>query len=283
LRKLSYLETRSKTFILLLGFILTALLGIADYATGYEFSFAVFYLIPVSLLAWTVGRRWGIVASIASATIWMVANYLASETSSNPLVLYWNTATGFGSFYVVAVLLAKVREILEQERELARTDRLTGAANSRSFYELAATELYRARRYDRPFTVAYIDLDGFKSMNDQFGHSTGDHLLRTVVAVLQANLRVTDIVARLGGDEFVILLPETGYEPAQKVMPKLQAKLSEEMRKHHWPVTFSIGVLTCNCPPGTVDEMLNIADKLMYEVKNTSRNAIRYKVCPPDV
>jgi len=148
--------------------------------------------------------------------------------------------------------------------------------NSRFFRFLAEREMHRSVRSRHPFTTAYIDLDNFKTINDVFGHAIGDEVLRTVAASMQQNLRKTDLVARMGGDEFVVLLPEVGFETAAGVISKLHQKLTSEMEKHGWPTTFSIGVVTFTEVPRSVDEMLNLADDVMYNVKRGSKNSIRY-------
>ncbi len=140
-------------------------------------------------------------------------------------------------------------------------------------------EINRARRYDRPFTVVCIDLDNFKTVNDCFGHSTGDMILRSVARTLQENIRVTDTLARLGGDEFAILLPETGRSVAETILRKVRKINLDIMRRHGWPVTLSIGVVTFARPPSTVDETLRKADQLMYAAKNSGKNSIRYEIC----
>ena len=139
-------------------------------------------------------------------------------------------------------------------------------------------EINRARRYDHPFTVVCIDLDNFKTVNDCFGHSTGDILLRLIARTIQQNIRVTDTVARLGGDEFAILLPETGRNVAEVILQKVQKINLEIMRRHGCPVTFSIGVATFTSPPSTVDETLRVSDQLMYSAKNNCKNSIQYEV-----
>jgi diguanylate cyclase (GGDEF)-like protein len=183
-----------------------------------------------------------------------------------------------GSFFILTFILSTLKNTLRQEKEYSRTDFLTGTRNRRYFIELLKMEIHRARRYDRPFTVVCIDLDNFKTVNDCFGHSTGDILLRLVAHTLQQNIRATDTVARLGGDEFAILLPETGRDVAEAILQKVQKINLEIMHRHGWPVTLSIGVVTFTSPPSAVDETLRISDQLMYSAKNSGKNGIQYEV-----
>lgn len=169
---------------------------------------------------------------------------------------------------------------MESERELARTDFLTGAFNSRSFHDVAQMEIDRSARYSHPFTIAFVDVDNFKTINDTYGHAMGDIVLRKIVTNIQQNLRKTDIIARVGGDEFAILLPETDMDTAPTVISNVQRKLLDEMRKNELPVTFSIGVLSLTASQLSVDEMLGIADQMMYAVKNGGKNNVYYDIYP---
>ncbi len=272
----SYFERRSGVTLVAVAVALSGLLGVADFATGSEISFGFFYLLPVAFAAWYVGPAAGIAISLFNAFVWFEAYALAGGTHSSPVILYWNAATRFGFFFVVAILLAKLRGMLLHERSLSRSDFLTGVLNSRAFGDAAAAEILRARRYARPFTLAYIDLDNFKTVNDTMGHSAGDTLLRTVAQKMHSALRATDTVARLGGDEFAVLMPETDTDAARSSIDKLRAALLGEMDRHGWPVTFSIGVLTCRTPPDGADQLISLADNLMYEVKHSSKNGVAY-------
>ena len=215
--------------------------------------------------------------SLTSAVVWLVADVVVGHPYSNPLIPFWNTLIRLTYFVIITLLLSALRSTTELERELARTDYVTGAVNSRIFFDLMQMEIERSQRYDHPLTLAYIDLDNFKAVNDQFGHSTGDQALRTVASSARKFLRKTDVVARLGGDEFALLLPETNQESARIVISKLQCALLEEMRLGNWPTTFSIGVLTCDsATPLTAEELVRMADELMYSVKRDGKNAIKY-------
>jgi diguanylate cyclase (GGDEF)-like protein len=252
--------------------------GVIDHITGPELFVSIFYLLPIFLVTWFTERWMGVTISIVSAITWLITDFTAGHAYSYPAIPYWNMIVRLGTFLIMTLILSALKKALEHEKELARTDPLTGVANGRYFITLADMEINRARRYKHSFTVVYIDLDNFKTVNDQFGHSTGDALLRSVAHTIRNNIRATDIVGRLGGDEFAILLPETGPEPAEVITRKVQKVNLDVMHKNEWPVTFSIGVVTFLGPPSTVDEMLKISDGVMYAAKKNGKNAIKYEI-----
>lgn len=271
------LENYSSPFIITFGFAQIFLLGVLDFFTGFELSFAIFYLIPVAMTAWFCEKKAALVTSVFGAVMWQFSNYLAGEQFSNSFVPIWNTSTRFIFFLVVIILITKLKEVLAHEAALARTDFLTGAANPRAFYESAQMEINRCRRYKRSFTLAFFDADNFKMINDAFGHHVGSDLLVRVVKTIKQDLRATDSIARIGGDEFAVLFVETNLEQARIVVNKLRDKLQAEMDSEGWAVTFSIGLLVCINPPESVDELIKIADDLMYEVKRNGKNSVKYK------
>jgi diguanylate cyclase (GGDEF)-like protein len=168
----------------------------------------------------------------------------------------------------------QLRLALDHEKSLSRVDFLTQVPNRRAFYEVVRLEAMRSRRYKRFLTLAYLDLDNFKQVNDQLGHEAGDEVLRSVAQTLRGNLRDTDSVSRLGGDEFALLLPETNQEQAGIVIAKLRAALRKEMQACPCPVTFSIGLATFAAPKQSVDEMIKVADGLMYSVKKNRKDSL---------
>jgi diguanylate cyclase (GGDEF)-like protein len=274
---LAILEKQAKpSYVLAAGITLTGLIGIADYMTGYEIGFSLFYVLPISLVTWLTSRRLGLVISLLSAFIWFLADVATGHPYSHPLIPVWNTLIRLGLFLIITFLLSGLRRATEREKEMARTDNLTGAVNTRFFHELAQMEIYRLQRYRHPFTLAYFDLDNFKAVNDRFGHPAGDQVLRVIVSSAGKYLRRSDVVARLGGDEFALLLPETNEESARVALSKVHGSLLEEMRLGNWPITFSIGVLTCISAPHTTEELVRMADELMYSVKRGGKNAIHY-------
>lgn len=247
-----------------------------DALTGFEISFAFFYLLPVSLAAWGAGRRAGVLLAAVCAVEWLVADQVAGQAVSQPAVAYWNAIARFGVFVVVAILLADLRRLLILERQLARSDQLTGLLNRRAFFDVVGAELERARRFSHPVTLLYIDLDNFKSFNDALGHEAGDDLLERVAGAIRTTVRTVDSAARLGGDEFAILLPETDQRTARVVGTRLQEALHASGPDGAPPLSASIGAVSCVVVPDSVEALVAAADSLMYEVKRSSKDDARY-------
>jgi diguanylate cyclase (GGDEF)-like protein len=277
-----FLNRQPGYFHVIYGTMLAVLLGVLDYVTGPDLSFLIFYLFPVSLVAWFGGRRAGVLMVLISAVIWFFADMMTRVPQGHFLIPLWSVIEKLGVFLIVAYIVSAIRTAFDREKASTRTDFLTGILNRRSFFESADVENNRAHRYQRPFTMVYMDLDNFKLVNDLFGHDVGDMLLRSVAETIKENIRKIDLIARMGGDEFVILLPETGYEPAQAAVRKIQERLLDVARKHGWPVTFSIGAVTFVGSPTTVDEMIKVADNLMYSVKKSGKNMVRHETFYPN-
>ncbi|MEO6051720.1 MAG: GGDEF domain-containing protein [Pyrinomonadaceae bacterium] len=275
---IDYLENRTTAFHIGLNCVLVLILGIIDFSTVHEISFGLFYLIPVSLVAWFLTSSTRVITWFIIALVWLIGDVKAGPMSNNQLPSYWNAIGGFVFLGVVALVLSALRGAYQHEKDLARTDPVTEALNARALYELTHREIVRARRYDHPLTLAYMDIDNFKAVNDKYGHVVGDQLLKTVTDVARSSLRETDSVARIGGDEFAILLPETGNEVAQIVINKVQRTLLEEMEKYGWSVTFSIGVVTCLSAPAAVTDVVQWGDDLVYAAKNSGKNTVRYNI-----
>lgn len=253
-----------------------ALIGLGDVLTGAELSFSIFYLVPIVLVAWTMSLRWSLTFAAASSIIWLIADDLAGHEYSNRLLPLWNAAIRLGYFVLFAVLFDRQRSFFERERTFSRQDPLTKLHNRRSFEELAGREVDRANRHGRPLSMAFVDLDHFKAVNDTLGHDAGDALLQEVASTLLASLRSTDIVARFGGDEFVLALPETTEPEACTAVDHARQLLLATMREHGWGVTFSIGVTSTAGSEGAADltELLAAADALAYQAKRAGRDRI---------
>ncbi len=256
------------------------MLGIFDYLIGPELSFSVFYIIPIMLAVWYGGRTVGFIVAITSAAVWFSADLVSSSQYSTLFIPVWNTMVRLTFFIVILKLLLIVRDKLALEESLADTDPLTSLANRRYFYEQLEHEYARVHRYPKAFTIAYLDIDNFKYINDSMGHDVGDELLQSVAKTLCENIRNTDSSARLGGDEFAILFPALEATSALPVLLKIQQELLASMNEKAWPVTFSIGAITFSEVMSTSRDMIKKVDDLMYEVKKSGKNNIRHLTWP---
>jgi diguanylate cyclase (GGDEF)-like protein len=264
-------------FCILLCSALLSLIGFLDYVTGTEISFSIFYLIPVSLATWRASKWIGFLFCFVSTIVWLYSDLIPCHVYSQSMIPYWNAFVHLCFFLIVSILITKLKSSLMLEKELSSTDSLTGLLNVRAFNDLAYREINRFRRSNRPFTVAYIDVDNFKMVNDQFGHDAGNTLLRSIAETIKINTRSVDLIARVGGDEFVLLLGETGSEAAQVVLNKLHEQVRDYFARNAWPVTLSIGAVTYNKLPYKVDDILKKADNLMYAAKQSGKSKIIYE------
>ena len=214
-----------------------------------------------------------LISKSGARLVWSYTNRLIQDGDQPPYVL--GHAQDVTEQVQLESALRKSQEAaLAAERKLARVDPLTGLANRRAFYEGAELERKRCLRHSRPLSVAYVDLDNFKQVNDQMGHDVGDELLVQIGSILQNRLRAEDMAARMGGDEFAILLPENNYETACIAVQKAHRMLTDMAKNNRWPVTFSIGMVTFAHPHGSVEDMLRVADDLMYTVKRNGKNSV---------
>ena len=253
-----------------------------DFVTGFEVRVFPLYLLPIGFVAWHLGSTAGVAASTLAALALTLTDRLAGKIYAQPLVEYWNTCAEFIGFTVVALLIARQTQQLKREHSNARADALTGVANRRAFHEIASQELSRARRYNHVVTLAYLDLDDFKSLNDTLGHAVGDDVLIAFSAALRDSTRDVDTISRLGGDEFAILFPETDGSTARLLLTRLQEAVRESFRLRNWDITLSCGAVTFTKPPNTLRELLTCADAVMFEVKRSGKNSLRVTTIETD-
>ncbi len=172
---------------------------------------------------------------------------------------------------------SELQQMFAHEQILARTDGMTGLYNRRYFFELAAREFSAAIRYQRPLTIILFDIDGFKQVNDTFGHAMGDTLLIQVAQATATQVRDVDILARYGGDEFIILLPQTDAQQAFLIAERIResiAAIHMETDNSPFIVTLSLGVAeTIHTPhDASVEDAIRRADKALYAAKQMGRN-----------
>ena len=268
-----YLATQPKSFLVILGALMGALVSMGDYLTQtrYVLEFSPFYLVPVSFFSWFIGKRSGIAVAVMSAILGLFIRL----GHASGVIPYWNAVIWFALYFISTIMVVQLKRLYEHERHLSRIDPLTKIANRRALFESGAQAKSFSDRQNVPLSIAYIDVDGFKQLNDRHGHSTGDRVLALTAAGIKKALRPTDVVARVGGDEFTVLLPATDREVAARVLSRVRLELDRAMESCGWQVTFSIGIASFFPPLGSVPEMIRAADQAMYAAKRMGKNAIK--------
>jgi diguanylate cyclase (GGDEF)-like protein len=178
---------------------------------------------------------------------------------------------------ITVIGMRDVQAICRQLGELATTDPLTGLSNRRAFERAIETEYNRFQRHNTLFSVASMDIDFFKKINDTHGHTAGDMVLVKFAQLLKSQLRAYDFSARVGGEEFSLIFPNTELNDAITVCDKLSDAIREIKLFNDTGTircTASFGVTTVNSNFSNIDDMLNFADKLLYDAKDQGRNRI---------
>jgi diguanylate cyclase (GGDEF)-like protein len=260
---LSYFRSLPWLTLALSAVALTVIIAALDMATGDVFALKYLYLLPVLVVACSGKTR----STLAVIGLTVVAELLV-DVVADRLV---GVTTAYGVLgrtlvqCIVGALVIELQSLLDQQTHLAQTDPLTGLSNRRVFFAAAAREIARQTRNERPIAIVYMDLDGFKQLNDEYGHAEGDALLTRFAEHLRAETRTTDVVARLGGDEFAILLPEADRDAVEALAERIE--LTPSVSAASGQVSVSIGVVAY-CPPfPNIDTMLAEAEWLMYKSK----------------
>ncbi|MFO0581013.1 MAG: GGDEF domain-containing protein [Anaeromyxobacter sp.] len=257
-----------------LAAVVLVAVGLIDLATGTELDLFALYFIPVALVSWNAGRGAGLAGAAASAVVWLSADLAGGRAERDLTIAVVNSIVELAAFGTVAFLVSGNRAALLRERALARRDPLTRLDNGIAFRDRAEQELARARRRRTPVVVAYLDLDGFKAVNDERGHAAGDDVLRTIAYEIRHRCRATDAAARLAGDEFAFLLPDTDAAGARVMLEALRASIAEAMKVRGHAVTASVGAVAFAEAPPSVEGLVREADAVMYEAKRAGKDRV---------
>ena len=259
------------TLIVLASLAAMVTIFLADVADGKDIWLHVLYLFPIGVLAFYCR---GLAAAIIGLLLAFAFQLLTLFDYDLPMAsVVANMFIGLAANLLTAGLarLARSRSIALEV--LATTDALTGLLNRRGFEAIAEREIARQGRYGGTFSLALLDLNRFKQLNDTRGHEEGDRALRLLGDILRANLRQVDSAARIGGDEFVILMPQTEATDGAALCRKLSSLIVEQMAEAGLPLTASVGMVSCDRAPDSLAGLMQQADEAMYAEKARVRGA----------
>lgn len=267
--------SRAKTLWAAIGILLaTTMLAVVEFPPSFGDAKSSLMIAGAGLSAWLAGG-W---PALAMCGVWAMLEMILHTPRPNP----------FGVIIRYAIMVGLVWSVTEWKRRLAaeyrrgRFDPLTGLPNRQAFYERCQSELSRARRFHRPLTIALLDGDRFKTLNDQRGHAVGDRALQATAEVLRQTIRQYDFAARLGGDEFVVLFPETAADVAEAAAQRLHRELTTRLSCEFSPLSYSMGVVTFPPNYADVDVCLQQADRRLYEAKRSGTGLVRLAVAEPE-
>lgn len=267
----SYLQAFSAYCI---AYLLLPLIGGIDALTGPDYTFTLIYLLPVTMVCWVSTSRISALSIIIfSAIVWNSVDFISNRIMLTPMVFAWNMFSRCVVFLLFAVMLFALKSSICREREISRRDPLTNTYNLRAFRDIAEHELSRCRRDKKSITMAFVDIDNFKTVNDTRGHKAGDILLQQVANAIRSSLRESDILARIGGDEFAILLSDCNAQAAQEIGLKLKNSV-DLIKNGNKDISLSIGTLTCKDSYPDMEALIKICDELMYSVKKSGKNGM---------
>ena len=250
--------SRSPRTALPAAVLLTAAVGVLDWASGYEVSVLALYMLAPALAGWHAGRRWAIAVAALGAATWLAADLLAGHPYSHLAIPYWNAVARFAIFAAFGVLAGELRTARERAARGPEEESLPAAG---SFYRMLEQEHARLLRYGSPLTLAYVDSGTLRGDPGPGGEA----FAASVLDALRGTLRGTDIVARPRGREFALLLADTGHDAAAVALGRLHGVLARLAQRHAGGATVVVGAVSCDASAPDLNDVIQRAYQLMYQ------------------
>jgi diguanylate cyclase (GGDEF)-like protein len=262
------LESQSAT-IAIFSILAIGAIFLVDLVDGREIWLHILYVFPIGVLALSCAAVTPVVIGVLLSLVFLVLTLLSYGLPTAAVTA--NMLIAFAAYTLVAGLTRVARSNSIAMEILATTDELTGLHNRRSFEKLAEQEIARNIRYGSAFSLALLDLNQFKLLNDSRGHGVGDQALRLFADVLRTNIRRLDFAARIGGDEFAIMMPGTDGKSCAALCEKLSSIIVDRMKEAGFALTASVGhVCNHDAPDSSLTVLMQKADDAMYAAKGCS-------------
>jgi diguanylate cyclase (GGDEF)-like protein len=239
------------------------------------------YLLPIIASALILGKLMTLLETLAVALCFVALSWGETSYSPTSLAYYGELAAQLGPVillaYITTMLSAHIRDAVEKIKQVSDTDELTGLYNMRAFASIYERGFKQAVRYSHPLSIAMIDSDNLKAINDTYGHDTGNRLLQHIVNRMREELRGSDVVARYGGDEFVVLLTQTGPEGAMDMAERIRRAVEAsrlELGDQSIQATVSVGLSSYPEDGGDSASIMDKADRALYRAKQAGKNCV---------
>ena len=264
--------------VALIGLCLAGVAGLAslNILVLRDFSFILLYLVPVAIASWFVDIQFGLAIALLSALgmAWI-------DPVQNPIQTLWNAFSIWGVFTVIASLINTQKVSAEMEKQLLRTDPVTGAINRLFFTELLEADLQRASRYGYALTLAILTLNGLPQLRTQLGAEAEEAFLFKIIDQMSESLRANDVVTRLSDHQFGILLSQTDSEQAALAFVRLEPPLLGEVKALGMSgVSYCIAVTTFVDCPDTIDDVLEASEAFAQGQSPSEECRCVYQVLP---
>ncbi|MFH1459001.1 MAG: GGDEF domain-containing protein [Candidatus Omnitrophota bacterium] len=268
--------------VIISGFIILIILRQLFHAFGVSLGYL--YITLIALSGFWFETRGGIIAALMATIIFLIEINIFNAWFSRDIVLksmFLRFMIYFLSGITIGYQSQSEKKLRNKLEFLAVHDELTGFLNFRFSLELLKKEFQRSKRHSTNLTIAIIDIDYFKNINDSYGHLVGNDSIKTFSLIIKNNLRETDIAGRYGGDEFILIFPESNAEQGMKILTRIKKSLSTMeitsdflINNKSITLTFSAGLASFSSHNKTMNDLIDSADKALYQAKKEGRNKI---------
>ncbi|MDH3539437.1 MAG: GGDEF domain-containing protein [Acidimicrobiia bacterium] len=272
------LQNPHRVLVVSLGLAAVFGLGVVDALSSPYVGFALFYAMTIMGVTFHGGWVAGTIVAIMASGASLTSNLLYAPDEVSSVAALWDLGNEIAVFVSLVLIVHQLRTMFDKLADQSSRDLLTGALNTRGILEAFERERSRAQRNASPLSLAFIDLDNMKRVNDELGHAEGDEMLRILATGVLSAIREADVFGRVGGDEFALILPDTDEQAAVKAIQRLRSVVNRRTHARSPYISVSVGVVTFRRDPPDASDALRAADSLMYVAKRAGGNRVAGRV-----